>query len=414
MLYRIWARLWRISAVVIRGIGAGRHRSNSGPWRVPGSDTPSTGDVIGVSRLRIQAWYCGMVKFGSMIMWTGEAAAQKIKLRGVFMQLRRRLSTFWCPAGSSWASLGIPDTINRALVSEGFRAPSMAQSLALPASRRTSNLILGTQTGTGKTLAYAITVLERLLYTPLSPAIILAPSTELCHQISTLFTALLSSLDLNLSCAHVRPSLIPSSLTNAGVIVATPLTAGRILAPRGLLSSLRRIVVDEADFMLSGGSSHALHLKKLLSLTSRNQSRHLIVGATLPKSSAIYLKKLFPTIETIQCDNSFCVNVTRLYIPLKEDLISSLKDVMISGERTLIFCNTSAMADHVLCSWPRGKAALFSSSISVADRCQILDSFNNHDFSILICTDMLWFLLFFLLFLILVMLGEHAASIFVT
>eukprot|EP00474_Spongospora_subterranea_P006992 CRZ07450.1 hypothetical protein [Spongospora subterranea] len=306
-------------------------------------------------------------------------------------------------AESPWRSLAIPDRVIQSLIQSGFDAPLESQRLAIPALRRRATNVLSSQTGTGKTLAYAIPILEQLLENRSSLALIFTPSIDLCIQVDNLFRRLLSQLDGGLHSAHLRPSMMPASLLEAAVIVTTPNAANDILTGdrySPIMERLSTVVVDEADHLLIGGGGHSVALRQILSRNRKStQIAHTFVGATLPsngsESPGQIIRKLFPDVQTTShVGNVISANVTRTFVKLdfKNDqaVIQALSSAVIKGERTLIFCNTSSSADHVVSHWLMApyRPALFTGRTSVDNRVAILAALLQGTIKVLVCTDM--------------------------
>ena len=149
----------------------------------------------------------------------------------------------------------------RAVTELGYTEPTPIQQRAIPAALQGRDLMAAAQTGTGKTAAFALPILERLMLSPAlerSPrALILVPTRELAAQVSDAFRALADQLPLRgaLIFGGVSPRPQISALSRGlDYIVATP---GRLLDHLQMravdLGRIETLVLDEADRMLDMG-----------------------------------------------------------------------------------------------------------------------------------------------------------------
>lgn len=156
---------------------------------------------------------------------------------------------------SSFEELGLPKEINDGLLAMNFKKPSKIQEKALPLllSNPPRNMIAQSQSGTGKTAAFVLTVLARVdLSRPTQPqALILAPSRELARQIQMVVQTV-GQFCKDLIVEAAIPGSIPRDTTiRASVVVGTPGTVTDLIRRRQFdVSQLKIFVMDEADNML--------------------------------------------------------------------------------------------------------------------------------------------------------------------
>ncbi|MDQ6664660.1 MAG: DEAD/DEAH box helicase, partial [Acidobacteriota bacterium] len=146
------------------------------------------------------------------------------------------------------------------LARNGFVEPTPVQAEALPAALAGKDVVATAQTGTGKTLAFVLPLLERLSKQPVSigvSALVLTPTRELAIQIHEVFTKLASGTGIR--AAVVVGGLSEQTQLNAvrkgaQVIIATPGRLSDFLNRKLVkLSGVRVLVLDEADRMLDMG-----------------------------------------------------------------------------------------------------------------------------------------------------------------
>lgn len=183
----------------------------------------------------------------------------------------------------SFIDLGLAPELLRALSEKGYHAPTPIQSQAIPAVLAGRDVLAGAQTGTGKTAAFVLPILQRLAAGPgRSPrALVLTPTRELAAQVAD------SACSYGKYCA-VRTTVVFGGVSinpqiqalrsGCDLLVATP---GRLLdlAGQGVLDlrSIECLVLDEADRMLDMGFIHAI--RRILKLLP-GKRQNLLFSAT--------------------------------------------------------------------------------------------------------------------------------------
>ncbi|KAL8645617.1 MAG: hypothetical protein Q9226_007218 [Calogaya cf. arnoldii] len=172
----------------------------------------------------------------------------------------------------SFDSFGLDTRLLQAVVKEGFSAPTLVQSKAIPLILEGKDVLVRAKTGSGKTAAYLLPILESVLCQKAKKtahngpsALLLLPTNELAQQTSkviTSFTAFchkdIRAVDLTQKIPeNVQRSLLASS---PDIIVATPARAALHISTSALsVDNLRTIAIDEADLVLSYGYEEDLH-----------------------------------------------------------------------------------------------------------------------------------------------------------
>ena len=195
----------------------------------------------------------------------------------------------------NFAGLGLPTALATSLQRMKYDTPTPIQAKAIPLAMEGRDILGSAQTGTGKTAAFAIPILAKLMSTPRGSALILSPTRELATQIMSIMKQLLEgqsavkaalliggeSMSPQLRALNARPRLI----------VGTP---GRIIdhLKRGslMLHDANILVLDETDRMLDMG--FGIQIEQILPYLQK-QRQTLLFSATLPpaivKLSAKYL-----------------------------------------------------------------------------------------------------------------------------
>jgi ATP-dependent RNA helicase RhlE len=186
--------------------------------------------------------------------------------------------------------LGLAPALNDALTRSGFSEPTPIQNQAIPLALEGHDILGLAQTGTGKTLAFGLPLVNHLLAQPGRPAprtakaLILAPTRELVSQLADSLRTLTAKTQLRVTTVVGGQSIgrqISALSRGTDILVATP---GRLidLMDRGAvgLGSVRHLVLDEADQMLDLGFIHALR-KIAPRLGMPRQT--MLFSATMPK-----------------------------------------------------------------------------------------------------------------------------------
>jgi len=281
------------------------------------------------------------------------------------------------------------------LRAKNYLSPSPIQDQAIPAALNGKDIIGIASTGTGKTAAFTLPIISRLLKNPNDKAIIVAPTRELAEQISVeiktlsqgtrIYSALLiggTNMGGQLRDLRQRPQLV----------IGTP---GRIRdhASRGTLrlGTFNIVVLDEVDRMLDMG--FVKDVTDILTNTSPNR-QSLFFSATMdPKvSSLIHTFTSDPHTISIKASSS-SANVNQDVISYTEsrEKISKLHDLLISKgvSKVLIFDETQRSVERL--SIELNARGFSSVSIhggkSQGQRKRALASFKNNDVAILVATD---------------------------
>ena len=184
----------------------------------------------------------------------------------------------------SFKSLGVCDELIQALQKQGIKEPTPIQEQSIPVVFKGNDVIAKAQTGTGKTLAFLLPILQRV-HTDVhqEQVLIIAPTRELIKQISDEAKEIGSILNVDIL-PLIGGKTIEAQLQQLGrrpqVILGTP---GRLLdhAKRGSLhlDCIRRVVLDEADQMLHMG--FLPDIENLIGQTDANRQL-LLFSATIP------------------------------------------------------------------------------------------------------------------------------------
>ena len=186
----------------------------------------------------------------------------------------------------SFDQFGLDQRCLRILKTQGIKEPTPIQAQAIPVALEGRDVVAIAQTGTGKTLAFALPTLTRLSASSASRTgmLVVTPTRELAHQVNAVIEPFGRALGLRTSCIYGGVGMQPQAQAlrkGCAVIVATP---GRLLdhINRGNVrfNNLETLVLDEADRMLDMGFLPDIR-RILAKLPTKRQT--LMFSATFPK-----------------------------------------------------------------------------------------------------------------------------------
>src|SRR5580765_4359381 len=195
-----------------------------------------------------------------------------------------------------FAALGLAPELVRAVADEGYAQPTPIQLEAIPLALAGRDLIGSAQTGTGKTAAFVLPILQRLSSGPrgVLRALILVPTRELAEQVATSIKAYGRHTHLKGAAVYGGVGMEPQTRAlkhGADIVVATP---GRLLdhMERGHVdfSQLEVLVLDEADRMLDMG--FAPDVKRILSKLPEERQTMLFSATISPEVDALARRAL--------------------------------------------------------------------------------------------------------------------------
>ncbi|MGH6714801.1 MAG: DEAD/DEAH box helicase [Bradyrhizobium sp.] len=261
---------------------------------------------------------------------------------------------------TAFQDFGLAEPISRALKEENYLTPTPIQAQTIPLALAGRDVIGIAQTGTGKTAAFALPILHRILANRTRPqpkscrVLVLSPTRELSGQILDSF---------NTYGRHMRPTTalaiggvpigrqVRSLMPGVEILVATPGRLLDLVQGNGLkLGQVEFLVLDEADRMLDMGFIHDIR-KIVAKLPTRRQT--LFFSATMPKDIAELAQAMLrdparvavtPVSSTVERINQRIIQVDQAAKPAT--LAELLRQEQV--DRALVFTRTKHGADKVV------------------------------------------------------------------
>ena len=304
----------------------------------------------------------------------------------------------------TFQDLPLSKAILQGIAEIGHLTPTPIQEKVIPEILRRNDVIAGAQTGTGKTGAFAIPLLN-LLHKKVGESteaktlsvLIISPTRELAVQIEENIRAYAKYTNVKSGVVFGGASMQPQiNLLKNGlhILVATP---GRLLDLRKQgyinLDEIKVLVLDEADLMLDMGFID--EVQKIIRLSS-NLEQRLMFSATIPAKVQDLAKNLLKDPEKIELtpNSSAAPEVKQLlYLVPKPDKTELMLFVMrnvVKEKSVLIFRRTKYGVEKALDSLTKNgfKASALHGDMSQSDRSSALNSFKNKEINILVATDL--------------------------
>lgn len=305
-----------------------------------------------------------------------------------------------------FSALGLDPALVRAVVARDYAAPTPIQAQAIPAVLAGRDVLASAETGSGKTAAFVLPLLQRLSAVPISPplpvrALILVPTRELAAQVAASIAAYGRELPAPLKTvvAFGGVSINPQMMAlrgGADIVVATP---GRLLdlADRNAVrfSRVEILVLDEADQLLNFGFADELaRVVGLLPVRRQN----LLFSATFPAAVETLVAQLLrdpvrlqaesaptPSAAPVASIQQRAIEVDR---PRRTQLLRQLIETH-GWSRVLVFVATKYSAGHVADKLRKAglRAEPFHGELSQGARTANLAAFQAGELQVLVATD---------------------------
>jgi len=296
----------------------------------------------------------------------------------------------------TFSELGLSAAMLRALTDAGYTRPTPIQAQAVPLALKGRDLMGLAMTGTGKTAAFTIPIIERLTGGPKrTRALILTPTRELCQQVEESFRKYGRHSKLAVISVYGGVGYDPQTKALRGgvdVVVATP---GRLIdhIERGNADfrELEVLVLDEADRMLDMG--FAPQISKIVARLDQFRQTLLFSATMPPEVEALarkYLRK--PAVVQVGRRSAAATTVQHFVYPCPKEKKADLLVKLMTDhpmDSVLVFTRTKAGADRVVRALERGgiEADALHADKTQGQRAQVLASFKDGKTKVLVATD---------------------------
>ena len=297
---------------------------------------------------------------------------------------------------TTFEALGLAPEIIEAVRARGYERPTPIQAEAIPVALKGRDLIGLAQTGTGKTAAFTLPLVHRLLGGPKrTRALVLTPTRELAMQVEESVCEYASGSGLRAVAVFGGVPLEPQQKRlreGVEIIVATP---GRLLdhleRQNVVLDDLEMLVLDEADRMLDMGFAPQIN-RIVAQVPAYRQT--LLFSATMPPEVEALARKYLrrPKVVQIGRRSSAATTVTHAVYPVPRERKSELLVELLrqtGSESVLVFTRTKHGADRVERALERAgiRATAMHADKSQSQRTRALEQFKSGDIHVLVATD---------------------------
>ncbi|XP_040914847.1 probable ATP-dependent RNA helicase DDX56 [Toxotes jaculatrix] len=302
--------------------------------------------------------------------------------------------------------MGLDDRVLKAVADLGWSQPTLIQEKAIPLALEGKDLLARARTGSGKTAAYAVPVIQRVLASKQSVreqdvrALILVPTKELGQQVQTMMRQLTAYCSRDVRVADIcgkadLSAQRPILMEKPDVVVGTPSRVLAHLKAQNLVlqSSLETLVVDEADLLFSFGFE--ADLKNLLCYLPKIYQSFLM-SATLTEDVQALKELLLHNPVILKLQGSQLPDSSQLQqysIKCEEEdkflLIYTLLKLRLVQGKTLVFVGTVDRCYRLKLFLEQFAipACVLNSELPVQSRCHIITQFNQGFYDYIIATD---------------------------
>jgi superfamily II DNA/RNA helicase len=297
---------------------------------------------------------------------------------------------------NAFKDFGLSNEITEALTSLNYKKPTNVQSEVLPIALKDRDVVVKSQTGSGKTASFGIPLCESIKWEENKPqALVLTPTRELAAQVKEDITNIGRFKRVKATAIYGKQPFHRQKLElkqKSHIVVGTP---GRVLdhIEKGTfeVDKLKYLVIDEADEMLNMG-----FIEQVESIIQKLPVKRvtMLFSATLPEDISHLAKHYMNKPNYIEIESS---GITTdkiehgLYEVNNEEKFSLLKDITMveNPDSCIIFCRTQEEVDRVFrglerAGYPSGR---LHGGLVQEDRFAVMDDFKRSKFRYLVATD---------------------------
>lgn len=296
---------------------------------------------------------------------------------------------------TTFADFGLSKDVEKAVLNMGFEEPTPIQAQAIPIALRGKDMIGQAQTGTGKTTAFGVPLLEQINTDEGIQGLVLCPTRELAVQVAEELNRIGQVKGVRTLPIYGGQDIgrqIRALKNRPQVIAATP---GRLIDHLDRktikLGTIKMVVLDEADEMLNMGFIE--DIEKILS-TVPDERQTLLFSATMPRRIQSLAERFMkePELVKVKSKEMTVTNIEQHYVEVHEkqkfDVLCSLLDIQ-TPELAIIFGRTKKRVDEVVDGLiKRGYSAEgIHGDIPQAKRDQVIRRFKEQSIDIMVATD---------------------------
>ena len=311
-----------------------------------------------------------------------------------FMMQKQKEKPLSCEPEITFGGLGIAPKILDALLRLGFNTPTSIQHKAIPAAVEGKDIIGIAQTGTGKTMAFGIPLVQRILKAETGNGLVILPTRELALQINDSIQKIGRGFGIKTAVliggSPIRYQ-IQSIRNNPHIVIGTP---GRIIdhieQKNISLHNVKTLVLDEADRMFDMG--FAPQIKKILQAVPKNRQT-MLFSATMPEGIAKIASthmKLPVRVEIAKAGTAAANVEHELFIVRRDQKVLLLKKLLEEYKGSVLIFIRIKFGVKKICNELKNigiSAAEIHSNRTLSQRKEALEGFKLGRYRVLVATD---------------------------
>lgn len=299
----------------------------------------------------------------------------------------------------SFSDLGLSDSVLQAVTEAGYETPTPIQAKSIPLVLAGKDVIGASQTGTGKTAAFALPSLSKIKPMGKPQILVLEPTRELAHQVAEQFEQYGKNTGCKVALLHggVGYGKQDQQMNEADIVVATP---GRLVdhfyRATMRFGEVKILILDEVDRMLDMGFLPIV--RKIVNLcpwnTEESSRQTLFFSATMPPAIQGFAEWCLHEPEEVEiARRAVASTVNHAFYPVSMDQRDALLLALLEKtdfESVMIFTRTRKEADLVtqlIKNTGHDEVVAMHSDIKQSDRMKALQGFKDGTYNILVATD---------------------------
>jgi ATP-dependent RNA helicase RhlE len=295
--------------------------------------------------------------------------------------------------------LGLQKELLHALDDLGYKQPTSIQEEAVPYLLRRRDLLAIAKTGTGKTAAFALPLLQQIKenkdQNTVCTKLIIAPTRELVLQLEKDICSYAKYLDVKIGCVYGGANIKPQIKMLQNKVDMVIATSGRLIdlieQDHISLAKIDTLVLDEADSMLDMGFIE--DITKIIASSPRLEQKILCsatLGSHVKKLSHEILKN--PKVIEVKANDKVNKNIEQISYPVEDSKKMAMLSFLIGSKnmkQVLVFCKTKALADALVehLKLDGLKALAVHGGKTHGARKKAIESFKEQKVQVLVATD---------------------------
>lgn len=284
--------------------------------------------------------------------------------------------------------------ILQSIVEYGFEAPTSIQNKIIPIIKEGKDVVGQSSTGSGKTFAFAIPILEKVKPKNVIQAMIITPTRELCQQITKEFEKLARYKEVDITEVYGGVSIIPQiqKLKEANIVIGTPGRLLDLITRREInLNNIEILVLDEADRMFDMG--FIIDVRKIINSLSKKRQT-LMFSATFSSAVMKVANEYMRSPVTVNAKQYVDKSLLKQYYyvtSIKERfslLVHLLRNE--SSQLVVVFCGSRKAVDMVAYNLKKHgfDARAIHGGLTQNQRTRTLEEFHSNRTCILVASDL--------------------------